>query len=116
MKPPWTFECTVTRVVDGDTIELMVDVGFRLTYRDKFRLAHIDAPELKTDKGKAAKAWLENLIKDIDNDPNAGFEVRVIKHGKYRWIGDVGIVENGIHQTTLSKSLVAAGYAKWRKF
>ena len=35
----------VTRVVDGDTIDVAVDLGFKIVLNERFRLANIDAPE-----------------------------------------------------------------------
>lgn len=39
------YRATVVRWIDGDTAELTVDVGFRMTMRDHFRLNGIDTPE-----------------------------------------------------------------------
>ena len=41
----YSYTAEVVRVVDGDTVELAVDCGFRLTFKDRFRLAFINAPE-----------------------------------------------------------------------
>ena len=41
----FTYLAVVDRIVDGDTIDLNVDLGFRVWNRDRFRLAGIDTPE-----------------------------------------------------------------------
>jgi micrococcal nuclease len=52
----YTYCAELIRVVDGDTIYVRVDLGFRL-YRDiSLRLEGINAPELKTTEGKLSKA------------------------------------------------------------
>jgi micrococcal nuclease len=39
------YEATMLRVVDGDTVWLNVDLGFRVRIEEVFRLAYINAPE-----------------------------------------------------------------------
>ena len=68
--PPnkFTYPITNIRVIDGDTIEADVDLGFRIRQRKVIRLAGIDAPELRSkdaaerEKAKAAKAGLERVL------------------------------------------------------
>lgn len=43
--PKYTYAATVLRWVDGDTVDLAVDVGFHITMNDRFRLYGIDTPE-----------------------------------------------------------------------
>lgn len=45
----------VTRVVDGDTIDVVIDLGFSIMFASRVRLAGIDTPESRT-KDKAEKA------------------------------------------------------------
>jgi micrococcal nuclease len=60
----------VTKVVDGDTIDVEIDLGFSITYSSRVRLAGIDTPESRTsDKaekvlGLEAKDRLKKLIDD----------------------------------------------------
>ena len=68
--PPnkFTYPISAIRVIDGDTIEADVDLGFRIRQRQVIRLAGIDAPELRSkdaverEKAKAAKAGLERFL------------------------------------------------------
>lgn len=46
------------RVVDGDTLHLDVDLGFDIKRKDAFRLYGLNAPEMSTEAGLAAKEWL----------------------------------------------------------
>jgi micrococcal nuclease len=70
MTTPYTFRlASVARVVDGDTIDLDLDLGFSITLRQRVRLIGIDAPEVRTRdaaekaRGQAAAAhvvrWFE---------------------------------------------------------
>lgn len=73
----YTYRARVSRVVDGDTIDLeAIDLGFGVTLHGtgsplRVRLAHCNAYETRLgknttlaqrEKGRAAKAWLANLI------------------------------------------------------
>ena len=46
----------------GYTVEADIDLGFRITYRQMIRLVAMNAPELRTEFGPAAKARLEQLV------------------------------------------------------
>ena len=58
----------VTKIVDGDTIDVEIDLGFDISFSSRVRLAGIDTPESRTtDKmekalGLEAKAYLKNQI------------------------------------------------------
>jgi micrococcal nuclease len=63
----------VTKVVDGDTIDVIIDLGFSILFSSRVRLAGIDTPESRT-KDKAEKAlgleskkYLEARIKAAKN-------------------------------------------------
>lgn len=45
METAYEYKATVVRWIDGDTVELTVDVGFNLSYGNHFRLEGIDTPE-----------------------------------------------------------------------
>ena len=79
----------VTKVVDGDTIDVIVDLGFSLFKKERCRVGGIDTPESRTrDKkekvyGLEAKAYLKGLLESAEN-----LTVRTEKDGKYgRMIG-----------------------------
>ena len=60
----------VTNVVDGDTIDVDIDLGFDISFSSRVRLAGIDTPESRTsDKaekilGLESKEYLKSKIKD----------------------------------------------------
>ena len=63
----------VTNVVDGDTIDVEIDLGFSISFSSRVRLAGIDTPESRTsDKaekvlGLESKEYLKSKIKDAKN-------------------------------------------------
>ena len=64
----YEYGCTVTRVVDGDTIDVIIDLGFSILHKCRVRLYGIDTPESRTrDKdekvrGKLAGKYLKDAI------------------------------------------------------
>jgi micrococcal nuclease len=64
--PKWTVPATVIRIIDGDTIEVTLDLGWKMYKTDSVRFADINAPEKNTDAGKKAAAFLTTLVKPGD--------------------------------------------------
>lgn len=60
----YTYRATVVRVVDGDTVDLLLDLGFAILFKHSCRLNGINAPEHGTPAGDAAKARLTTLLPD----------------------------------------------------
>ena len=66
----YEYGCTVTRVVDGDTIDVVLDLGFSILHKCRVRLYGIDTPESRTRnkdekaRGKLAAKFLEDSIKN----------------------------------------------------
>ncbi len=58
----YTYPAEVIEVIDGDTFHASLDLGFGFTMTQRVRLKHVDAPEILTSEGKAAKAYLEKLL------------------------------------------------------
>jgi micrococcal nuclease len=64
----YEYSCKVERVVDGDTIDVVLDLGFDIMYKSRVRLYGIDTPESRTRnkdekaRGKMAAAFLKNCI------------------------------------------------------
>jgi endonuclease YncB( thermonuclease family) len=54
----FTYKATVQRVVDADTLELMVDLGFEVFKQQRVRLAGIDAPDIETPAGDEAYRYV----------------------------------------------------------
>ncbi|TDI97064.1 MAG: thermonuclease family protein [Deltaproteobacteria bacterium] len=75
------YNAMVTRIVDGDTVVVAVDLGFRIVRTIKIRFAGIDSYELKDkknlEKALAAKKYLEETIL------NKEIMLKSLKPGKY---------------------------------
>ena len=65
----YSYWCKILKVVDGDTVDVLLDVGFGIWMKERVRLNGIDAPESRTrDKrekkfGLMAKAKVDHLLK-----------------------------------------------------
>ena len=62
----YIYKAELVRVVDGDTVDLVIDLGFDTFRHERFRLYGIDAPEMRTEAGKAAKAWLWEALQPLE--------------------------------------------------
>lgn len=60
----YIYNAVVMRVIDGDTIDVLVDLGFRICHQQRLRLLGINAPEMhgeEREKAQAAKDYLSKL-------------------------------------------------------
>ena len=105
----WQVEGEATRVIDGDTFEARVDLGWRIQYQITVRLADIDAPELPSVLGQSAKLFLEQLLP-------AGTRIIVTSHELDKYGRTVGKVMLRLTGADVSARLVAAGLAVFRTF
>ena len=114
----YNYNATCTRVVDGDTVDAMIDLGFGVHVKKRIRLAGIDAPESRTrDKqekilGLAAKDRLKSMMDGAENK----FELESQELGKYgRVLGKLHIDKldgkDLITKTCVNDCLVKEGYA-----
>ncbi|MEK6583846.1 MAG: DUF1016 N-terminal domain-containing protein [Nitrospirota bacterium] len=58
----YTYAATIERVIDGDTLLVLVEAGFRIIMRDRLRLRGINCPEVGTPEGDRAKRYVEKLL------------------------------------------------------
>lgn len=85
-----TYVAYIEKIIDGDTFSAHIDCGFGIWVYHSVRLLGIDCPELKTTKGKKAKAYVENLFKKV-----AFVIVKTYGTEKYgRYLSDVFYSEN----------------------
>jgi len=104
---------TIHKIVDGDTIDADIDLGFDISLTKRIRLAGIDTPESRTSNteekklGLEAKIWLEQRLSGAQNViirtelPNS-----TEKYG--RILGHIFINNE---PTSINQQMVNAGYA-----
>ena len=86
----YEYKALITRVVDGDTYDFEIDLGFGITYNDRLRLWGVNTPEVRGLERPEGLAVKEQVVKLIE-----GKEVKLISHkrkGKYgRFVAEVWI-------------------------
>jgi len=109
----YEYSCEVQRVVDGDTVDVVLDLGFDILHKCRVRLYGIDTPESRTRnldekaRGKMASAFLSEAI-------NSGNKVVIQtklkdSKGKYgRVLGDIVVDGKNINQLMVKCHLAVA--------
>ena len=107
----YTYNAKLEKVVDGDTIDAIVDLGFDTWKRIRIRLNGINAPESRTRdleekaRGLAAKARLKEILKENKNK----FILVSYGVGKYgRCLGEIFLTENS---DSVNNLLISEGHA-----
>ena len=123
MTPPsrkscYNFRVTeVNRVLDGDTIDVTIDLGFDLFKKERVRVAGVDTPEKRTRDleekalGIDATNWLKKELEDVlDGDDE--LIVRTELHGGVGKYGRLlGWLYVGDEQVSLNEQMIEQGYA-----
>ncbi len=108
----YTYPAYVINVIDGDTFTAIIDLGFEFVTEQKLRLRGLDAPEIDSEEGKAAKEFVESSLSTTKMaDPSSGGRgsksgkaeaisapilIKTIKSDKYdRYLADVFYISNG---------------------
>ena len=84
----YTYKAKLDRVVDGDTVDAMIDLGFDTWVKRRIRFMGVDTWECRTRnkeekvKGLAAKARTTELLTEVTNKPNY-FRLKSHGVGKY---------------------------------
>jgi len=105
------------RVVDGDTIDALIDVGFDIWIKKRIRYSGIDTWESRTrdldekKKGLAAKARNKELLKEISSK-SGYFRLKSHGVGKYgRVLGEIFIEDSDGKQWNINETLITEGHA-----
>lgn len=119
MNPEYVYAARLIRVIDGDTYELDVDVGFRIHHHIRGRLRGVDTPEMKgatlldgLASKREAEAWFDRhaQLKVRTHKP----EERTSTDSFGRWLVDIhGVGLDGEH-VDLAQHLLATHHAVLR--
>ena len=84
----YEYKAQVVRVLDGDTFEAIIDLGFHTLKRTNIRVHGIDTPETWRPKSDAEAEHGERAT-ELAKELLEGKEItlQTVKHGKYRWGG-----------------------------
>jgi len=107
----------INRVVDGDTIDVTLDLGFSLTKKERVRIAGVDTPEKRTrDKeektlGIDATNWMkEKLTETIKGDEELVIRTE-LKGGVGKYGRLLGWLYIGDDEFSLNEQMITEGYA-----
>ena len=123
MTPPSRKSCynfrvvEINRVVDGDTIDVTIDLGFDLSKKERVRVAGVDTPEKRTRDleekalGIDATNWLkEKLEGAIDGEDDLVIRTELVGGmGKYGRL--LGWLYIGDSTVSLNEQMIDEGYA-----
>jgi micrococcal nuclease len=105
------------RVVDGDTIDALIDVGFDIWVKKRIRYKGIDCWESRTrdldekKKGLAAKERNKELLETVSNKPGY-FRLKSYGVGKYgRVLGEIFIQDVNNDILCINEKLIKEGHA-----
>ena len=123
MVPPsrkscYNFRVTeINKVVDGDTIDVTIDLGFDLYKKERVRIAGVDTPEKRTrdleekELGIDATNWMkENLEGAIDGDDELTIRTE-LKGGVGKYGRLLGWLYVGDEEVSLNEQMITEGYA-----
>ena len=117
-KSCYNFRVTkINRVLDGDTIDVTIDLGFDLYKKERVRVAGVDTPEKRTRDleekalGIDATNWLKDKLKDaLAGDDELSIRTELVggvgKYGRllgWLYIGDADV--------SLNEQMITEGYA-----
>ena len=126
MGPSYQFPAVITYVVDGDTVDARIDIGFKIVYEERIRLLGLDTPESRTSNkkekvlGLAAKARIKELIASANTLPGKRGKKDVVlktsKDGKGKFgriLGEIWINANTGEGINVNQTLIDEGHARW---
>lgn len=96
------YQAKITNVVDGDTIDANIDLGFKITSKQRLRVARIDTPERGENGYQEAKEFVQHCV--LNKEVNIKTE-KISKYGYY-------LAEVYVEGRNLSDMLLAANLAK----
>jgi len=104
------YKCRIIRVVDGDTVDAEIDLGFHMRNVDRVRLMGIDTPESRTrnlkekELGIASKIFLRDTVRILDKP----LMIQTTKEGKFGRI--LGTLYSG--NTNINELLIQNNHAR----
>ena len=113
-------------VIDADTVDLTIDLGFQINYKDRFRLygpdfdqeMGLDAPERYTPLGKEATNYLRTRITEaiVADHMILARTVKDRKEKYGRYLVVLFVCMGGDEFNNLNKELIDKGYASLKKY
>ena len=112
----YEYACKPVRVIDGDSVDVCIDLGFDISFTSSVRLYGVDTPESRTRDpeekkcGLLAKKFLEEAVK---NGKNIIIRTQKDEKGKFgRVLGSLIIDGTNINHKMIEENLAVAYYGQ----
>ena len=113
----YIYRAKLDRVVDGDTVDALIDVGFDIWFKKRIRFMGLDTWESRTrdleekKKGLATKARTKELLEKVSSK-SGYFRLKSHGLGKYgRVLGEIFIMDKDGKQWSVNETLITEGHA-----
>ena len=113
----YIYKAKLDRVVDGDTVDALIDVGFDIWFKKRIRFKGLDTWESRTrdleekKKGLAAKARTKELLEKVSTK-SGYFRLKSYGLGKYgRVLGEIFIQDVNGNTICVNNQLINEGHA-----
>ena len=113
----YIYKAKLDRVVDGDTVDALIDVGFDIWFKKRIRFKGVDTWESRTRNleekalGLKAKARTKALLEKVSSNPGY-FRIKSYGLGKYgRVLAEVFIMDKDGKQWNVNETLISEGHA-----
>tara|TARA_B100000963_G_scaffold253217_1_gene221874 strand:+ start:2086 stop:2475 length:390 start_codon:yes stop_codon:yes gene_type:complete len=113
----YIYKAKLDRVVDGDTVDALIDVGFNIWFKKRIRFKGVDTWESRTRNleekalGLKAKARTKELLEKVSSK-SGYFRIKSYGLGKYgRVLADVFIMDKDGKQWNVNETLITEGHA-----
>ena len=113
----YIYRAKLDRVVDGDMIDALIDVGFDIWFKKRIRFKGVDTWESRTRNleekamGLKAKARTKELLEEVSSK-SGYFRIKSYGLGKYgRVLADVFIMDKDGKQWNVNETLISEGHA-----
>ena len=107
----------INKVLDGDTIDVTIDLGFDLFKKERVRVAGVDTPEKRTrnleekELGIDATNWLKKELEDV----LAGDDELIVRTELHGGVGKYGRLLGWLYvgddEVSLNEQMITQGYA-----
>ena len=113
----YIYRAKLDRVVDGDTVDALIDVGFDIWFKNRIRFMGVDTWESRTSDleekklGKLATERTRQLLEDV-SAKSGYFRLKSHGVGKYgRVLGELFVMDVDGKQWNINETLIAEGHA-----
>lgn len=94
----WEYRATLNRVVDADTLELIIDLGFSVYTNQHIRIINLNSPESNTPEGREAIAYSNNLFEEVGTEVTVRTEY---DRSFARYLGHVRLADGEDYATVM---------------